>query len=216
VRKGSTFAERSRGSAAFRAERLSLSGRPRQKERLRLVFRISKDSPVYYLTSVANSRLRVFQTERLKELMCGALNEARTSASLLLFAYVIMPEHIHALIGSQRKPSEVLRYVNGIASRQVINFLKEAGYESSLQKLRHSAGPRQHKYSLWDHHPNVKLVTTENGLMEKANYIHLNPVRAGLVDRAEDYRWSSVRYWQRKPLEDEPLVMDLDQIVWHK
>jgi hypothetical protein len=52
--------------------------------------------------------------------------------------------------------------------------------------------------------------------MEKANYIHLNPVRAGLVDRAEDYRCSSIRCWQGKPLEDEPLLMDIDQIAWHK
>lgn len=180
------------------------------------MFRVSKDSPVYYLTSIANKRLCVFQTEKLKKLMCDALDEARTSASLLLFAYVIMPDHLHALIGSERKPSDVLRYVNGIASRRVINFLKEASYESSLAKLSRASGPRQYKYSLWDHHPNVKLVTTENGLMEKANYIHQNPVRAGLVERAEDYRWSSIRCWQGKPLEDEPLLMNLDQIVWHK
>ena len=180
------------------------------------MFRLSKDSPVYYLTSVANSRLHVFQTDKLKKLMCDALNEARTSATLLLFAYVIMPDHIHALIGSGRKPSAVLRYINGIAGRRVIDFLKDGRYESSLAKLKRSAGPREHRYSLWDHHPNVKLVTTENGLVEKANYIHMNPVRAGLVERPEDYRWSSIRCWLRKPLEDEPLIMDLDQIAWHK
>jgi putative transposase len=180
------------------------------------MFRISKDSPVYYLTSVAAKRLCVFQTDKLKKLLCDAIDEARTSASLLLFAYVIMPDHIHALIGSQKKPSVVLRYVNGIASRRIIDFLKDAGHAASLAKLKHSEGPREHKYSLWDHHPNVKLVTTENGLMEKANYIHMNPVRAGLVDHPEDYRWSSVRYWQGKPLEDEPLVVDIDQIAWHK
>ena len=131
------------------------------------MFRISKDSPVYYLTSVANNRLLVFRTEKLRNLVCDALDETRTSASLLLFAYVIMPDHLHALVGSSRKPSEVLRYVNGIASRRVIDFLKKAGYESSLQKLRHGEGPRQHRHSLWDHHSNVKLITTENGLMEK-------------------------------------------------
>ena len=66
------------------------------------MFRISKDSPVYYLTSVANNRLPVFQTEKLKNLLCDALSEARISAHLLIFAYVIMPDHIHALIGSQK------------------------------------------------------------------------------------------------------------------
>jgi len=179
------------------------------------MFRISKDSPAYYLTSVAHDRLPVFKTAMLKTIACNALNEARISASLLIFAYVVMPDHLHALIGSQRKPSEVSRYVNGISGHRVINYLKEKGFYSSLQKLQRESGNRQHKYSLWDHHPNLKLITTENGLIEKANYIHQNPVRAGLVERAEDYRWSSIRCWQRRPLEDEPLLVDIDQIYWH-
>jgi putative transposase len=205
------------GFAAFRAERLSLSGcQLIMKWRLRLMFRISKDSPVYYLTSVANNRLPIFQKEKLKKSMCESLDEARTSAGLLLFAYVIMPDHIHVLTGSQRKPSEVLRYVNGISGRRIIDFLKEGGFESSLHKLSHFEGERQYKYSVWDHHSNVKLVTTENGLLQKVNYIHQNPVRAGLVEPGDEYRWSSARCWQRKPLEDEPLLMDIDQIAWHR
>lgn len=50
----------------------------------------------------------------------------------------------------------------------------------------------------------------------EVNYIHLNPVRAGLVERAIDYRWSSARIWQRCETEDEPMLVDLDQINWHK
>jgi putative transposase len=126
-----------------------------------------------------------------------------------------MPDHLPTLIGSERKPSQVLRYINGISGHRIINFLKEKRFDSSLQKLKREDGVRQHKYSLWDHHPNLKLITTENGLMEKANYIHQNPVRAGLVERAEDYRWSSIRCWLRTPLEDEPLLVDIDQIDWH-
>jgi REP element-mobilizing transposase RayT len=71
------------------------------------MFRISKDSPVHYLTSVTHARLPVFQKDQMKEIVCAALDEARNSAGLLLFAYVIMPDHLHALIGSQKKPSEV-------------------------------------------------------------------------------------------------------------
>jgi putative transposase len=52
--------------------------------------------------------------------------------------------------------------------------------------------------------------------MQKVNYIHLNPVRAGLVERAEDYRWSSARCWLRRTAEDEPLRMDLEKIDWRK
>ena len=52
--------------------------------------------------------------------------------------------------------------------------------------------------------------------MQRVNYIHQNPVRAGLVERAEEYRWSSIRYWNRWPRDDEPLRVDLDKIAWRK
>jgi hypothetical protein len=52
--------------------------------------------------------------------------------------------------------------------------------------------------------------------MQKVNYIHKNPIRAGLVERATDYRWSSARIWEKIPAEDEPLQVDKDLIIWRK
>jgi len=62
----------------------------------------------------------------------------------------------------------------------------------------------------------VFSVTSESKFMEKVNYIHLNSVRAGFVERAEVYRWSSARLWQRVPAEDEPLRCDIDKIIWRR
>ena len=50
--------------------------------------------------------------------------------------------------------------------------------------------------------------------MERVHYTHQNPVRAGLVNRAEDYIHSSVRFWNGMPLEDEPLIVDMDKVRW--
>jgi putative transposase len=179
------------------------------------MFSISKDTPAYYITSVTNKRLPVFQKANMKNLVCDALNEARNSAGLLLFAYVIMPDHFHLLLGTERKPSECLRYVNGISSNRVIGFLKENRYDSSLEKLRHQQGRNRYRYSLWDHHPNLKSITDENVFIQKVNYIHQNPVRAGLIEGAKAYRWSSIRCWLKCMNEDEPLSMDLSEICWH-
>jgi hypothetical protein len=53
--------------------------------------------------------------------------------------------------------------------------------------------------------------------MQKVNYIHQNPVADGLCARAEEYKFSSARYWLRKPLlEDEPLEVDIKKIDWWK
>jgi hypothetical protein len=67
---------------------------------------------------------------------------------------------------------------------------------------------------LWDHHPNVRLLTSEGMFMQRVHYTHQNPVRLGLVDRAEDYLYSSARIWNKNPLEDEPLNIDIREIKW--
>ena len=179
------------------------------------MFRISKDSPAFYITSVAKDRLPVFRKDNIKEIVCKAVDEARESARFLLFAYVVMPDHLHTIVGSDLKPSKVLQFVNGIVSHRLIQYLKEQGQQRSLEKLRHQEMRRNYRYSLWDHHPNAKLVPNEEMFLQKVRYCHQNPVRAGLVERAEDYRFSSARIWARRPLEDEPLLVDIDQIDWY-
>ena len=180
------------------------------------MFKISPGSPAYYLTSIAKDRLPVFRSDNLKTIASNALNEARNSGVFLIFAYVIMPDHLHLVNDSNKKPEVILRYVNGIVARRVINFLKANGSESSLQKLRHEDYRRGYRYSLWDHHPNIRLLTSERMFMQRVHYTHQNPVRAGLVEKAEDYRYSSARIWNRRPLEDEPLLVDIDKIHWRK
>jgi putative transposase len=177
---------------------------------------ISNDNPCYYFTSVAVNRLPVFQTDKIKKTACGAINEARNSGGFLIFAYVIMPDHIHLITDGKLKPSKTLQYINGIAARRIIDYLKENNYESSLQKLRHRTLEGNYKYSLWEHHPNKMLLTGENVFLQKVNYIHLNPLRAGLVEKAEDYLYSSFRIWAKRRLENEPLEVDIDKIVWRE
>jgi hypothetical protein len=89
-------------------------------------------------------------------------------------------------------------------------------YQGSLEKLRHEEWKRHHRYSLWQPESNVLPVFSEAMFMQKVNYIHQNPVRARLVERAMDYRWSSGRFWQRCETEDEPLRVDLNRIEWRR
>src|SRR5262245_9909700 len=100
------------------------------------MFQVSRTTPAYYLTSVAHDRLPVFQSDKIKQIVCDALDEARRSAGLLIFAYVIMPDHIHLITDSSREISDTLRYTNGIAAKRVIDYLKVNNYESSLAQLR--------------------------------------------------------------------------------
>ncbi len=178
--------------------------------------RISKDNPFYYLTSVANNRLPVFRTDKIKEIVANALDKARKSSGILIFAYVLMLDHYHLITDGSRKPSEVLRYTNGITARRTIDYLKENNFTSSLEKLKQETKKREYKYSLWEHHPNAFSLNNEATFMQKVNYIHQNPVRAELVEKAEDYLYSSARMWCKNPLESEPLEIDIDKIEWRE
>lgn len=178
--------------------------------------RITRDKPCYYLTSVAKDRLPVFRTDKIKQIVSAALNEARKSAEILLFAYVIMPDHLHLITDGSRSVADVLRFTNGITARRVIDYLKENDFKSSLEKLRQEEKKRKYKYSLWEHHPDAFLLTSETTFMQKVNYIHQNPVRAGLVVKAEDYLYSSARIWRKTRLDNEPLPMDIEKIEWRR
>jgi REP element-mobilizing transposase RayT len=152
----------------------------------------------------------------MKDLVCQAIDEARKSAGFLLLAYVIMLDHVHLLASRPSTTSDLLRVIKGITARRIIDYLKVHSYESSLGKLRHQERDRKYRYSLWQTDKNVLPVFSEGMFLEKVNYIHCNPVRAGLVDHADDYRWSSARVWHRRSLEDEPLLLDHDLIHWRR
>ena len=183
---------------------------------VRVRLTISKDNPCLFITAVAKNRLPVFRTEVIKSITVKAIDEARTSCGFLLFAYVIIPDHFHVVTDSPRKPSTVFQFIKGIVSRRVLGYLKDMKYEESLRKLEHDNWKRNHRYSLWQHDSEVFSIMSESTFMQKVNYIHQNPVRAGLVERMEDYRWSSLRFWEKCPKEDEPLRVDIDKIVWRR
>lgn len=173
---------------------------------------ISRDNPFYYLTSIAHDRLPIFQKDTIKQIVCNAFDEARKSGEIMIFAYVIMPNHSHLVTDSHRDISDVLRFTNGVSAKRVLDYLKENQFESSLRKLQQEEKRKGHKYSVWEHHPNAFRIHGEDTLMQKVNYIHQNPVRAGLVERAEDYHFSSARLWKGNLLVDEPFVTDHKQI----
>lgn len=178
------------------------------------MLQISRKTPAYYITSVAHNRLPIFRTDRLKLVVCNAYDEARKSHGILILAYVIMADHTHLLVRSERKMEDVLRLLNGIAARRVIQYLKDNNFESSLFKLRGMTRERNHKHSVWQHHPDSLEIFGEDTFRQKVDYIHMNPVRSGLVKNPYDYRFSSSRIWSGTALTDEPLVTDHLEIDW--
>ena len=100
-----------------------------------------------------------------------------------------MPNHVHALL-ALNDPSDIRRFLHGW--KRMSSFAIRQWYADHAPRYFRDFGPVdkfwQPKSYIFNIHSNHKLV-------QKLEYIHLNPVRAGLVDKAEDWRWSSARWY---------------------
>jgi REP element-mobilizing transposase RayT len=180
------------------------------------MFRVSKDSPAFYLTSVTHDRLPVFRTPSIAQLACEAIAEAREKYGILIFAYVIMLDHFHLVTDSKHKSTEILRYVNGRIGRRIIDHLKRSGHVESLEKLRINDRSDGSRYTIWQRHPDVRLLWGEQMLWQRIQYTHLNPVRAGYVEHPNDWQWSSARIWHGRQMDVEPLEVDRNKLEWRR
>ncbi len=110
-----------------------------------------------------------------------------------LFAWVIMPEHVHLLVrpadGTSLGP--VLRGLKMSVSKRVIPRWVERRVPILDRIGDAHARPR-----FWQKGGGFdRVVRSNDEFCREVHYIHRNPVERGLVDRPEDWRWSSVRWW---------------------
>ena len=104
------------------------------------------------------------------------LGKALSREGVALHAYVLMGNHVHLLVSAER----------ALAFSRAMCLLGQ-GYVPAFNRRHGRTG------TLWEGRFRSCLVDSEGYLLTAYRYIELNPVRAGMVERAEDYPWSSVR-----------------------
>jgi putative transposase len=105
-----------------------------------------------------------------------ALEALRQRYGFVVAGYVLMPEHVHLLIGEPRVST--LAVVIQVLKQQTSRKLKRAGDAQFWQ-------PRYYDFN----------VHNEEKRVEKLRYMHRNPVVRGLVEKPEDWPWSSFRHY---------------------
>jgi len=137
----------------------------------------------YFITACAHMQQNLFQRDQVARLMAATLLKYRDAGEFELHEYVVMPNHIHLLLSV--KPEQQLS--------RVIQLIK-GGFSHSLREngmvMR----------TVWERRYYDRRVRDANEFAEFAHYIRENPVRKGLVERAEDYPYSSVGLAGLKPL----------------
>lgn len=126
-----------------------------------------------------------------------ALLKARQRFSVDLWAYVIMPEHVHLLLYPRDRNLEVGRVVGAIkeaVARNAIRYLEEHAPQW-LSRITVREGKKWRR-RFWQPGGGYDRNVTEAATLRKMiDYIHSNPVRRGLVKRPEDWHWSSAGWY---------------------
>ena len=122
-----------------------------------------------------------------------AFEEARARYGMLVFGYVVMPEHVHFLVSEPERQllSTAIRAIKQSVSRKLIG------------EREHFWQARYYDFNVW----------SASKIREKLRYMHRNPVKRGLVERPEDWPWSSYRHY----LTGEPSVVEIEsEWTWKK
>jgi putative transposase len=130
---------------------------------------------LHFVTFSCHKREPLLSTVQAKELFENALERARLGYRFYIAGYVIMPEHVHLLVTEPERES----------LGRALQAMKQAVARRLIGNGERFWLPRYYDFNVWSDEKRV----------EKLRYIHRNPVTRGLVERPEDWMWSSFRHY---------------------
>ena len=145
--------------------------------------RITFPGAFYHVTSRGNERKTVFKSKRDREKFLEYLESATQRYDALIHAYCMMDNHYHLLLQTPwGNLPQIMRHING-------------AYTTYFNVKRDRSG------HLFQGRYKAILVDIDEYAKELSRYIHLNPVRAKIVESPEEYEWSSYRHYigKQKP-----------------
>lgn len=135
--------------------------------------RIQYEGAFYHVTARGDRRRRIFLDDTDKECFLNVLYKAKKRCSFILHAFVLMNNHYHLLIETPKANlSATMHYINALYTQRFNHRHRSVGHV--LQGRFKSIVVDKNEYYL-----------------ELIRYIHLNPVRAGIVRKVDAYKWSS-------------------------
>lgn len=165
-------------------------------------YKITDQFATYFLTFTLVGWVDLFTRRQCCQILIDSFNYCKENKGLILYAYVIMGSHIH-LIASAGEGSSglsaIVRDFKSHTSRKIIEWITDNNKESRRKwlemvfKYHGKYNSNNQVYQVWKQHSKPMQCVTPQFTLQKLNYIHNNPVKAGLVDNPEDYRYSSAR-----------------------
>lgn len=148
---------------------------------------------IRFITFSCERRLPLLGHPGIRDVFVAAMAEAKLRFRFDLFAWVVMPEHVHILI----------RPRDGIPASRLLNFVKKSVAQRVITRWKRLKAPVLTAIVRDDESPRFwqkgggfdRNVREAAEFAKEVRYIHRNPVERGLVANPEDWQWSSVRWW---------------------
>jgi len=142
--------------------------------------RIEFKGAVYHITARGNERKKIYLSKTDYEKFLKYLDDTKKKYNVVIHCYVLMSNHYHLIMETpEANLSKVMHYING-------------SYTTYFNIKRKRSG------HLFQGRFKSIIVDKDNYLLELSRYIHLNPVRAGIVEKPEDYQYSSYKTYIAK------------------
>ena len=162
----------------------------------------------HYLTFTCYRRQQLLTDDQTRTLLVQAIDKARAMYNFALWAWIIMPEHVHLLLHPRVEDysiSRILQAIKGRSARRIIAVWRESS-PHLLHRIRAIEKDRT-SFRLWQAGGGFDRNLYQMALVkEKIEYIEYNPVRRRLVSAPDDWRWSSAQ--ARAGSKDVPIVID--------
>ena len=154
---------------------------------------------VYFVTDTVVDWVDIFTRPLYKHIIIDSLSYCQKEKGLLIYAWVLMSNHLHMIVGrkGENKVSDIMRDFKKFTSKEIIRTLLVEPTESRrdwmLNRFEYAGkhDKKIKKYRFWQEGNNAQEIFLNDYLNQKLNYIHENPVKAEIVNRPEDYRYSS-------------------------
>ncbi len=162
-----------------------------------------KTNGSYFLTLTVLNWIDVFTRKNHRDAIIEALNYCQKQKGLNIYAYVIMSNHIHLIVNCNEpfKLINVIRDFKKFTSKKIIEQIlneSESRREWMLNQFNKEKTDKHKNYKFWEAGNNAIELVSVHFTWNKINYIHDNPVRAGLVEKQYHWIYSSATNYYRK------------------
>jgi putative transposase len=170
-------------------------------------FKIRDQEAVHFVTFTTIQWLDIFIRTEYRDIFLDRIRYCQMHKGLEVFAYCIMTSHVHMILarhGAQNL-EHVIRDIKKFTSTKIIEAIRDNPQESRrelLMWLFEKAGtrnPNNTRYQFWQQHNHPIELNTNEKVEQRLNYIHNNPVDAGIVRYPEHYLYSSAGNYARLP-----------------